>query len=83
MGKSRSQPANAPETEALRAELAAVILALLRATTAAEAATLTKRRNLLGRQIAHLQGRISGTTSHNENVCAKMGHARNGKHETA
>lgn len=41
-------------TEAMRQELAAVILALLRAATEAERERLTARRNELGRRLARL-----------------------------
>lgn len=57
-----SPPSETPDAGALRAELAAVILALGRAETAAEAADLVRRRNVLGRQLAHLLAEISAKT---------------------
>lgn len=46
--------AEPPTAEALRRELAAVILALWRAATEAERERLAARRKELGRQLAHL-----------------------------
>lgn len=52
--QAMKRAADAPEADALRRELAEVIRAILQAPDEAERADLVKRRNAIGKQLAHL-----------------------------